>query len=139
MNAVTDYPDTPAEFVHMEGDWSYRDNGTPLCKLIKFRSKSQSTIQTFSLCGYKDGTIAIGIKVAPYEKRDQSASELFCKFLAANQVPVSNDVDWHGCINTVLPEAIKIVFRILADNNQIPDSHRDQLERIVAEGRCEPW
>jgi hypothetical protein len=131
MSTIINYP---GPFKHTSGDWSCRDTGDNLCRTMNFQSTVEgSAIREFSILGYKNGQVAISLKL------DKAENETFFRFLEARHVQVSNLDRLTGHLLTGTYETTKIVFRILSENNQIPASHKAKIEAIIAEGRCQPW
>lgn len=142
MTPTTNFPGLSATFKHLDGNWSPYHSGTPdhsenpVCRLMTFTSTIEhSTISGFSLRGYQNGEIDLLIK---FDLTSCKKEPIF-HFLHENQVPVT-------LLDRVKPNfiakaegALRGVFRILTENNEIPSPHREQIQAIITAGRCEPW
>lgn len=136
MTPVPAYPGPAAVFEHTQGDWTFTHNRL---RSLHFRSTvKDSTIYAFSLQGHRDGQIALTF-VFPESKVDY---DRIYDFFEANQVKVM--FPFFRKLSTLVitgtdHATLKIAFRILAENNKIPDSHLKQIEEIITEGSCSPW
>lgn len=136
MSTVTNYLGPSAIFEHAYGDWSCFDSGVTLCRQMHFKSKvDNSTISEFSVLGYMSGKVTIAI----FWKKTENEDASFINFLEANKIPVSELDRLSHQVYTGTHEALKIAYRILSENNQIPASHKEQIEIIVDKGSCQPW
>lgn len=136
MISTANYPGVPAIFKHVRGDWNCKADSGPICRSMDFESAVESSaVSKFSIYGYQDGTVSISISFGKIKE----VNEQFVAFLQAKRIPVSSLDSLSKHVLTKTSESVKIAFRILAENNQIPDSHRKELEAIVEKGDCEPF
>lgn len=121
------FPGKSAVFAHLAGDWEPKDTGSPLCRELQFRSiVPDSLLENFTLYGYTDGTIRISIWFQKYHGFDE--------FLKTYQI----DDNGFGFLVEDNLEKIRVLFRIIAMNNEIPSDKYPLLAQIIKEGKCEP-
>ncbi len=124
------YPGISAKFVHTDGDWKLYDSGGSLCRCMQFSSlTTNSLITQFSLLGYTDGDVTIRVT---FSNLSNDLVEYLKKF---NIVP-NNSGPTHAHMS-IDHDQLKLIFNILADNNEIPESHFEKIRDIVAKGKCE--
>lgn len=133
MNAVTHYPGPSAIFVHRNGDWNYHNSDFDLCRELNFKSTVKgSTIQRFSVLGYKSGRVSIFIEFGETGNENKP----FIQFLEANGIRLDYYDRLGNFLFTDSPQITSKVFQILSKNNQIPPLHQERIARIVACGYC---
>lgn len=104
----------PAKFVHDRGDWSYKDEGTNLCRRMDFRSTVvNSTITSFCILGYKDGTSRIQFEFKGH------GDEVARYLQSFNIVLDFVDKDM-GFFTTRSRAEMKTIFAMLCKHNEIP-------------------
>lgn len=117
------YPGKPAKFVHENGDWRLYHTGGDLCRYMKFISITKdSLIKEFSILGYKDGDVIISISYT-----NESFKEYLKQFDIFSDIPIMMYMSKNK-------DELKILFNILADNNEIPDSHFKMIRDLVDKG-----
>lgn len=125
------YPGVKAVLVHAGGDWNtIIETGSPLVRKVDFKSITQdSSLEEFSLLGYTSGGVAISIQY----RQDVS----FPKYLLAHGILCTGmGDDFH--YQSKMPQELKILFGIVARNNQIPAEQFNQIHAIVERGACDP-
>lgn len=124
------YPEKRATFVLWgRGSWEPNDHGTPVCREITFENKTpNSSIGSFSLCGWRDGEVTIGISMGSDRKN-------FIEYLCRQGFVIDSSVFYFSTRNSA---ELKKLFNILTENNDIPREYLDIMRPIVDAGRCEP-
>lgn len=127
--AAIPYPGKPARFIHQNGTWDLYDSGGSLCRRMNFISSTKdSLIERFSLFGYKNGNVLIFIK---FLENIYSAKDYFKNFDI-----ILTETDLSSEYISKNPDELRVIFNILAENNEIPASHFDQIRDIIAKGTC---
>lgn len=138
MTPVPAYPGPAAIFVHEKGDWvPFYIRDSFFCRVMVFASTVEgSSIRSFRLYGCQDGTICISVQ---FDESEHNRESLY-NFLEANQISVRKyGVIDHYCSLPENPEITQKMFRIIANNNQMPASHFTKIQKIVTKGYCSPW
>lgn len=122
------YPGKAARFVHRSGNWSLFSlkEGT-LCRSMTFISTTKdSLLKEFSLLGYKSGGVVIEVQ---FSEHSTGVEEYFKKFDII--------LEWgylaHGYLSGN-KDQLRIIFNIIAENNEIPESYFNTIKDIVAKG-----
>lgn len=122
------FPGKPVTFVHTSGDWEPFSSGGNLCRHYQFKSITlDSVITEFSLCGYHDGSISIFIDFPRGNKE-------FVTYLRSHGIIID---EYESSYLADTPESLKTLFRILAENNEIPKEYYEKLRAIVEKGSIE--
>lgn len=121
------YPGKRARFVHQVGNWDLFYLPGNLCRKMEFISSTKdSLIEDFSLLGYKNGKVAIQVKF--------SEGNNIVEYLKQFDIIVDR-IDLIGYM-TKNQDQLKVIFNIIAQNNEIPASHFEKIRDIVAKGTC---
>jgi len=122
------YPGKSARFIHANGTWDLYDSGASLCRSMNFASSTENSwLKEFFILGYRSGSVSISLS---FPKGDKSVVEYFKNFDI-----ILTDVDLkHGSYKSQNQDQLKIIFNIIAENNEIPASHFDKIREIVAKG-----
>lgn len=125
---ILPYPGKQARFVHTSGDWKPLDRAS--CGELSLRMDFQSTtedslLKKFSLLGYKDGDVAISIGFCEKDSKNLNS------YLKQFDILIDSDYSF----KTKTKEQLRILFNILAENNEIPASHFDKVKDIVTKGK----
>lgn len=122
------YPCKRETFVHTKGDWEPFRSGGDLCRIYTFASfSSDSVIREFSLLGYYNGKISIYISF-------QGGNKEFVNYLRSHGMIIK---EYDSCYKTGTPEDLKTLFRIIAENNEIPEKDYGFLRALVEKGRTD--
>ena len=127
------FPGIKARFVHTGGDWEMFNSGGPLCRSLEFKSITQdSYFQTFGLYGYTDHSLFLRIipKGRLCLSRADSVPEDLTRYMLHNGFPedlpaayIARDAD-----------QLRRLFKILAENNEIPEPYYTQMREIIEAG-----
>ena len=121
INMNQPYPGQSARFVHDGGDWGWYSSGGSLRRKMDFVSVTKdSLIKQFSILGYENGDLFLIVKFA-------EALSTLDQYL--NQFDLSQK--WQVCWAKNKTQ-LTCLFNIIADNNEIPESHFDQIRNIIA-------
>lgn len=121
------YPGKPARFIHYSGDWRLCNSESELCLYMEFKSSTKdSLINEFSVLGYKDGGLRIGIE---FSNNSKGLKEYLKQF---DLIP--GFLDLTGSYISKGKDQLKNFFNILANNNEIPVSHFEMIRDLVAKG-----
>lgn len=126
-----EYPGNPAKFVYHSGSWKPYDSGGPLNHSIEFRSKtSKSLLKAFSILGYIDGDVSIGISFTKSYRVDAKEVEDIIKYFRQYDIILTwIDIDSYYRTNGV--KQLTNMFNILAENNEIPPEYFKDIRKIV--------
>jgi hypothetical protein len=123
---VLPFPGKGAKFVYASGNFEVFDSGAPLNRIIEFRSKTPGSLFTeFSVLGYRDGEI--NISVGFNKKINEKAVK---NYLATYDI-VPNAVELMTTYHTSGRTQLRNMFNILTENNEIPESHFEQICNII--------
>lgn len=117
------YPGTRGVFTPTVTSWDTARGD----KELAFTSSNGSLLKTFTLIGFGDGTIRLSIGF----KKDRQ----FLDYLMVHRLPVDEVYDW--CFATSVVDQIRVLFRIIVQNNTVDQPSLPQLEAIVERGRCD--
>ncbi len=121
------YPGLPAVFDKGDGDWNKIFYTCELRRCIRLRSTSEnSLLEYFDLLGYWDGKICISLC---YQKEQG-----FDEYLRRHDIKIQSD----GHCFTGRIEAIRTIYTILSQNNEIPEERLKEIYSIIARGCCDP-
>lgn len=126
------YPGKSAKFIHKSGNWLLYNSGGNLCRKISFISCTEnSLINKFHLLGYKNGSVKIsmGFSTENYN--------IIKKYLKQFDIILSDVFDETSYISRD-HEQLKMIFKILAKNNEIPDPYFNMIRDIVIKGKHSP-
>ena len=124
------YPGESAEFVMIMDKWGLFDRGedNALCRHLIFMSITKDiSIEKFTVLGYKDGSVSIGLQFSStkIEAIEQYLNQLGLK-------PNAFELGWiyesEGC------DQLKVFFDILAKNNKIPSPYLELIGGVVEKG-----
>lgn len=122
------YPGKSATFFHLQGDWEklHLDRGR-LCRFVDFVSSTKdSLIEKFSVLGYDDGSV----KIYMLFSKNADGLEKYLKNFQLTPYPFELE---YGMTSEGYDQ-LKTFFNILANNNEIPDSHIRMITDLVAKG-----
>lgn len=126
------YPGKSARFLYDCGSWEKKIIGknVKLCRDLDFKSCSKdSFIKEFSIYGYINGYVYIYVNVS--EDHTEAAKIYFKQF----------DMNPHELFNdrfvAKTPAQLKLIFNVLAENNEIPEKYFGTIKAIVEKGTCD--
>ena len=123
---VLPFPGKGAKFVYVSGKFEVFDSGASLNRIIEFRSKTPGSLFTeFSVLGYRDGEI--NISVGFNKKINEKAVK---NYLATYDI-VPDAVELMTTYHTAGRTQLRNMFNILTENNEIPESHFEQICNII--------
>lgn len=128
---VRSYPGKGGTFTLVEGDWQIpkRDTGYRIVREMRFTSQTKgSLIKEFHIKGDRKGKVDLHI-----EFNEQHVDESVKKYLTENGVSLKH-FDKYYYTEGRTPKELTKLFRILSDNNEIPEDQYDLLSALCEEG-----
>jgi hypothetical protein len=117
------FPGIGATFAHKAGDWKLDDAGIPLVRSIEFISTTPgSLLETFNICGYRDGNIIFGVK---FQKELENSARIYFKFKNLELE------EWICVARAKTPLQRSSLFSILSRHNTLPSEHHELIRKLA--------
>jgi hypothetical protein len=129
------YPGKPAIFEHVEGNFEqFETPGVDLCRNMEFKTSAETADALFSkvrFAGYIQGTVRIVLNFDP------SNSETIKKYFESIGKPLrfTPAEMLQGYYKTFNEEELQNVYKVLVENNTIPDVYLNILNPIIKAGK----
>jgi hypothetical protein len=127
------YPGIKAKFKYNGGNWELGIPmpGNTLVRQICFKSETQDSLfKNFWVLGHKNGSVSICVSI---DFRKTNSSELLDYFRSNGLVPESIDIK-DNFFETKNKKDCTTLFRIVDENNDIPEEHFSFIRDLVKSG-----